>query len=43
VLDAPPERDVELVRLFHRQLQREEFLLEPVFGYLRGSTLPPID
>ena len=34
VLDAPPERDAELVRLFHRQLQREEFLLEPVLGYL---------
>ncbi len=43
VLDAPPGRDAELVRLFHRQLQREEFLLEPVLGYLRGSTMPPID
>jgi hypothetical protein len=43
VLAAGPEHDAVLVRFFRRRLQREELLLEPALGYLRGSTIPPID
>jgi hypothetical protein len=43
VLEAEPQLDAAFVRLFHRRLQREELLLEPVLGYLRNSRIPPID
>ena len=36
VASAPPERDADLVRLFHRRFVREESLLEPVMRELAG-------
>jgi len=43
VLEAGPERDAELVRLFHRRLCREEFLLQPVLREQQNASFPPLD
>jgi aminoglycoside phosphotransferase (APT) family kinase protein len=43
VLQAGPEHDADLVRLFHRRLLREEALLEPALRELRDARMPPLD
>jgi hypothetical protein len=42
VLAAPPERDAELIRYFHRRLSREESLLHPVLREQQDASLPPL-
>ena len=43
VLEAGPEWDGELTRLFHRRLLREEALLQPTLRELDGAVMPPLD
>jgi len=43
VLEAGPERDADLVRYFHRRVQRQEALLGPALRELEGALLQPID
>jgi len=40
---AGPERDAELIRLFHRRTVRHEALLQPVLRELEGSTTQLLD
>lgn len=42
VLAAPPERDADLIRYFHRRLSREESLLYPVLREQQDAALPPL-
>jgi hypothetical protein len=43
VLEAGPEHDPDLVRLFHRRMLRQEALLEPALRELENASMPPLD